>query len=514
MRTAIRHLVMAAACLGLTVASPAQIPYTLEVEEQPAPAANMPALHAYCLANLPNGWFIIGGRQTAGLHTFKTNPGETVNNFPLSAFNQYLWWFDANKHPVQVLDLNKLTPSFGDPLISTNQQCDYDASSGDWYIVGGYGMDSQSKMMRSFDTLTRIPAKQIAGIVTNSTMTAAQKEQAIIAAIQNPMNRSTNSLFSVTGGALSKMPSGIYLLLFGQNFQGLYNPFDKAADPYTNEVRAFQIKPGTATVVGQPIRIPSADKDQPYHRRDLSIVSSVDPASGVPRIAGFGGVFPPGIIGAYTYPVYVSESFGQVQARPDRTAVQRFSQYECPVVVVYDKTGKAVYYTFFGGIGHYYYFQSPPQKQVYDLVTKAGRNDGLPFTADITTLLEKSDGSYAGYIAPQPMPGNKLRGASVEFIPELAAGRKFTGDVFDLQAFKAGERTLIGYIYGGIDANFPLPCVPSNGTQGTNALYKMFLTHKPWAGVIPASQGHEAAGTYSHSTESTGGNPCPAPPTK
>jgi hypothetical protein len=49
-----------------------------------------------------------------------------------------------------------------------------------------------------------------------------------------------------------------------------------------------------------------------------------------------------------------------------------------------------------------------------------------------------------------------------------------------------------------VEANYPLSCVPSNGTQATNALYQVFLTKSAWLGQIPATNAHEAIGYYTH----------------
>ncbi len=94
-----------------------------------------------------------------------------------------------------------------------------------------------------------------------------------------------------------------------------------------------------------------------------------------------------------------------------------------------------------------------------------------------------------------------LHGASAEFIPNLAESSKFqgvAGSVVNLSAFTPGQKKLIGYIYGGIEAANPLPCKPSTGTIGTNALYQVYLTMSPWQGLVPASQAKEAVGYFTH----------------
>jgi len=133
---------------------------------------------------------------------------------------------------------------------------------------------------------------------------------------------------------------------------------------------------------------------------------------------------------------------------------------------------------------------------MYDKVTAEGRNDGLPFVADISTLIQNRDGKYIQCIAPLPIPDNKLRGASVDFVPLLPTQNPaISADgIVDLARIGPLTSVLIGHIYGGIDADFPLPKIPNYGSQASNALYSVMLTNSPSAGHIPASQAHLANG--------------------
>jgi hypothetical protein len=394
--------------------------------------------------------------------------------------------------------------------MSTNAQCDYDSSTDSWLFAGGYGTDPNSPQgaMKVFDSLLLLNPRKIGAIAANHQLSDNAKLQAIQASIQivQAAPAVPPFFFRVTGGALRRLVSPnstVYLLMFGQDFPGNYSPFTHPPDgDYTNAIRFFRIAQNPLRVVsgGSLTVTPQGlNTDLPFHRRDLPVVNSVDPASGLPRITAFGGVFPPGKIAAYPYPIHVSlQNGGQLSYLIDRTAIKRFSQYQCPTVVVWDSEKKVVYSTFFGGIGHFFYHYDPFQKQVYDWVTTVGRNDGLPFTGDITTFLQRADGTSAEYIAPDPAPYNKLRGASVDFIPVPQASKWVQPNgVLNLQAIPPSSRVLIGYIYGGIEAMYPLPLIPSFGTLATNALYEVYLTRTQSA-AIPAGAGYEATGVYAH----------------
>jgi hypothetical protein len=477
--------------------APAQngsLPYTLTFEPSPQPST-LPALQSYCLANVsPTQWLILGGRRL-GLHQFNPPP---ANNFMQP--NTILWSINpVTQTATEVADLSQLPPSIGDPLTSTNQQCEYNSENGNWYIVGGYGLSRASNnTFVTFNTIFQVSAARLAAIASSNS-SSAEMQAAVAQLLQGPNIMITNDALKDTGGVLSHNAAGLEFLSFGQVFNGSYNPFGSGfSQTYTQNVQPFTIATSPLSIrTLQPIT--SSSKDKPFNRRDFAATYDIDPATGQDRFAVFGGVFRPGAIAGYDYPVYITGSGINVSVTPDQTVKQHFGFYQSPIIVVWD--GSKVYHTFFGGIGHYFYTQSAPQKTVYKYVTKNGRNDGLPFIEDIDTLIENSSGSYAEYIAPQPVPGNMLHGAAIDFIPNLALSDKFQGiggNVINLSKFTPGEKELIGYIYGGVEADYPLPCQPSHGTQATNQFYQVFLTMTPWSGQIPADQATEALGYYTH----------------
>jgi hypothetical protein len=482
-------LLMASAAIA-AAQNAAPIPYTLSFVQVTAPS--LPPLQSYCLANVSaTQWLILGGR-TVGLHTF--NPS---GNF--TAPNTMLWSINPTTGAaLQVADLSQIDPTYGDPLTSTNQQCEDSPESGYWYIAGGYGFSHAANNFVTFPTILQIPVSQLVTIA-NSGQTPAQMQAAVATLLQNPANMITNPAMKITGGALSHTSAGLWLLSFGQIFDGQYNPFGGGfTQTYTQAVLPFTISENPFAIHPlQPIK--STASDAPFNRRDFDAGYDIDPATKQDRFAFFGGVFPPGAIAGYDYPVYLTSSGINISANPDHNVTQHFGFYEGPLIVAWD--GSNVYHTFFGGIGHYFQTQSQSQSAVYQYVTQQGRNDGLPFIEDIDTLIENGSGQYQEYMSPNPVPGNLLHGASAEFVPNLAQSAKFQGianSVVNLSTFTAGEKELIGYIYGGIEAANPLPCKPSTGTVATNALYQVYLSMTPWTGLAPASQATEAIGYYAH----------------
>ncbi len=492
-----RRLFLPLFLLIAITAAPAQmqtpVPYTLSFE--PVNTPTLPAMHSYCLANVsPTQWFILGGR-IMGLHTF--NPAG--NNF--AGPNNGLWSFNpAAATASQIADLSKIAPNFAGPLTATNQQCEYHPDTGMWYIIGGYGRDPVTGNFVTFPTIIRIAVNELVAIAQNPSLSPAQKQIAIATLIANPANIASNPILKVTGGSLSHTASGLEFLSFGQLFDGRYNPFQGGGftQVYTQAVTAFSITSAPFGVT--PIQTyTSPDPSAPFNRRDFSAVYDVDPTTSQERFSIFGGVFPPGKIAAYDYPVYITGAGFNISINPAAGVHQRFGAYEQPVIVVWD--GSQVYHTFFGGIGHYFLNQTPNQAIVYKEVTAQGRNDGLPFVEDIATQIEDSTGNYTEWVSTQPIPGGLLRGASVDFEPNLALASRFQGTggtVLNLRSFQPNEQQTIGYIFGGIQADFPLPCIPSHGTKASGTLYKVVLTYTPWTGLVPSSQATEAVNFFDH----------------
>jgi hypothetical protein len=490
------------------------VPYFLTFVPSIRPS-QMPALHSYCLANISaTRWLILGGRYQQGLHQFNSN-----GNFP--GPNIYLWSINPTANAaVQVADLSQLNAAVGNSLTATNQECEYNPTTGYWYIFGGYGVTRPGTNFQTFPTATRIPVPQMLAIINQPGITAPQMQTQVAALLNDPANQITvPSLLQVTGGSLSHMASGLEFLAFGQIFTGSYNPFSTNpgfTQTYTNQVVPFTISNCTAAQGDSCVfsvntsfgAITSTDADQPFNRRDFASAYDIDPKTGLDRFTVFGGVFRPGAIAAYNYPVYITGSGTTVAATPDRSLQQHFGFYQEPAIVVWDGTN--IYHTFFGGIGHFFMNQTPLQAQVYSLVTQEGRNDGMPFIQDIGTILETPTGSYQEYVAPRGVPNGNLDGSSVDFIPNLGIASRFQGaggSVLNLSTFQQGEQQLIGYIYGGIEAVFPLPCTPSHGTQGNSTLYSVYLTRSAWPGLLPASNMTEAVGYYTHDSSAKSGTP-------
>lgn len=457
-------------------AVPDALPFTIVFEEQTYTGkAPLPRLQSYTSAVTEAGdLFIVGGRRQ-GLHTFN---GAPAINFVRDSANNFLFVIDPKTGDQWSFDVKQLSDDFSAPLQSTNMQSYHDEASDFLYLVGGYGWKADGSDMQTFGTVIQFKLEDMAKAI---------KSGASVQAIQGLMKIGKDDRLAITGGELIFL-NGSFYLVFGQRFDGQYRAFGGSdfTQEYSNQYRTFRLDPQTLKITAYGA-VGNSGVDQPFHRRDGNIFESIDPNTGAPIISALGGVFKPGIIGAYDYPIYIS---GPGSYSMDSTIHQRFSQYECPVITIYQASAQdtSVYHTLFGGISSHYYNQTAAQKAAFDTVTAQGRNDGFPFISDVSTFQRSADGTYHEFILPDPIVNNRLLGSSIPFIENpalVSGGLAFSNGVIQLNKLPVGEKTLVGYIYGGIEAEFPLPLKPNSGTFVSNTLFAVYVTNTPSA-AIPA----------------------------
>lgn len=456
---------------------PNVLPYTIEfVEQDFANKPSLPGLQSYTSAVNQAGEILVVGGRRQGLHTFMAAPGK---NFIPDSANNFLYVLNPESGDFWTFDVNGLDDKLSVQLQSNNLQGYHDLETDDMYVVGGYGWKADGSDMKTFGSIIRFKVEAVMQAIKNG---ASANE---IGAL---MEYGEDDRFAVTGGELT-MLNERFFLVFGQRFDGQYRGFGGTdfTQKYTEEVRVFTLKSGSLNILSYGAST-SSDPDRPFHRRDGNVIEDVDPGTGQERITALGGVFPPGIIGGYDYPIYIN---GPQNPVVKKEIHQKFSQYECPVISIYDDeaSNKSIYSTMYGGIGLYYYSQDSTQKAIYNLATGQGRNDGIPFVADISTFIEGADGTYSEYINAKPIEDNRLLGASITFIGNRALinnGKATANGVLKLSGLAAGEKVLAGYILGGIEAAAPLPETPNKGTWASNSLFAVYVT-KTSSGAIPSS---------------------------
>jgi hypothetical protein len=442
------------------------VPFRVEIEEYSA--VNSPALQSYVAAEMNGKWLLVGGR-TNGLHNFPSPPNNTA--FPTQFANKMIYVYDPVTDNVWSRSIYLDLPfSVTEQLRSTNMQSYFTGST--MYLIGGYGKDTllstaQRDSFVTFPKLTAIDVNGIMNAVMNNT------------SISSFVRSISDTNLAVTGGDLKKLDD-TYLLVVGQKFTGVYGftsqGFQSGVQNYTEQIRKFNIiDDGTNLSISnfQTVTDPAT-----LHRRDLNVVNVIN-SSGQPELRIYGGVFT-AETSTWNNPVNISLT----SVNQDNNFSQRFSQYQCANIGLYDSVYNRMSTILFGGISLY----------SYDTVTNTPFIDTtgcggpcIPFINNISVITKYSDGSYKDSLLSLRFPQNRLMGSEAIFFPDNSVPN-YSNGVIKLNSLTG--RTFAGYIHGGIDAT---PAGTDNpfmeqmfdrtkrgrsgsGTIASNKIYKVYIT--------------------------------------
>jgi len=411
------------------------VPFTIEIEQVQIPGA--PSLHSFAFAQSNGKWLFIGGR-TNGLHGFSV----TVPSFPRAYANRNIFVVDPATNQVWQRNIYMDLPiAMADPLKAHNSQ--YYQNGNMLYIAGGMGIDSLRDSTVTFATLTGINVSGVINAVINNLT------------ILPFVSQLTDSRMQVCGGDMV-MIDGSYFLVGGQNFSGEYkNGRDKNSffQQYTNKYSKFSIVSiGSVISIQNYVEFPDAVN---LHRRDMNVVPMINP-DGSEGASLYGGVFKYDRDLPYLNPVNITSTGYAL----DESFSQRFSQYSCAFLNMYDSVKKDMHTVFFGGTSLYY----------IDAASQVKMDTLVPFIKDITAVSKLQNGTSTETILP------------IKFTEYLGTNAKlilndniphYNNGVMKLASVPT--RTQIGYIFGGI--RVPLP----NYTSGSasDRIFKVYVTYSP-----------------------------------
>ncbi|RYD55545.1 MAG: hypothetical protein EOP56_15640 [Sphingobacteriales bacterium] len=425
--------------------------FTFSVE-QDAGFTNLPALQSFVLATDGDDWLIFGGR-TNGFHGFGSS-----QNFPFKKANYNIFVYNTKDKTLDSIPTSMLPAALRSQYSSTNMQARQVGNK--LYVCGGYGQNNAGmpdSAWVTYNTISRIDVKKMIQAVRAKD---SAKLAASIAYVSDDIVKST-------GGELYQMPDGRFYLCLGHIFQGLYtsdsgatgNPF---VQQYLDSVHVFKLKEtGNSIAFDGPFSYISDglnDSVTQFHRRDLVVVPGVNKDKSF-GISIFGGVFTYRSDNPFGNPIYIAANNTQSYTI-DSNFNQQDNIYSAPSFVLYDDAMDRVYTTIFGGLGN-----------------DSAIQDNAAFTTLISTIC-RDNKALTTNLAYNPNPLPAMVGAEGAFIHEKGTPR-YKGnnlEVIDYRKLKAGEKQLVGYIYGGILSNAPEWGDPSNPTRPSSNVYKVFIT--------------------------------------
>jgi hypothetical protein len=417
-------------------------PFAVEaIEDASAEFPDAPHLHSFAFAQWEGKWVFIGGR-TNGYHAVGGGPAD----FMRAEANTAVWVVDTTVHPAKTYHVElKLLPATHAVI-----QDQWSAAASLWtqsadklYIAGGYGQNAAGEWL-TYPILSVVALPElIAGVVKGALPAHA-------------IRFTKSAEVQASGGQLVKIPGGDFYLAMGHIFTGSYSAFEAngehntapASQTYLEEIRQLKITEGLHG--GLSVAVVRRYQDAEFHRRDLNIVEVLS-SKGVGFVA-LGGVFTPKDQSIFTKPVmfHPGES-------PDSSSTfqQQMNSYESARLLLYEPSQHRMYVTLFGGIsGSYFDFEKNAFREFPKQGTKSSATylDGMQWSDQVSTLAFTNDIAVREWVHERPLPA--FLGTSAVFIPlpEVARAQPETR-IIDLSKLH-GRRTLVGYIYGGIQA-FP-----------------------------------------------------------
>ena len=438
--------------------------YAFELQELTFP--DIPGLQSFVFGTSGDQWLVIGGR-TDGLH--RRQPWAT---FWEEDNNQQLFVIDPIAKQVWTSPLSQLPTTLFEQLQSTNME--FHQQGNMLYIIGGYGYSASAGDHITFPYLTAVDIEATIQAIKNNEPPTIYFRQI----------ESEN--FRVTGGQLGVMDNRFYLV-GGQKFMGRYNPHGPDHGPgfeqeYTNQIRSFTIVDDGQTLDIQNYQVVTDTAE--LHRRDYNMVGQVFP-DGSNGYTIFSGVF------RYDNDLpwlnTVDLSTKGYAAVPNFK--QLLNQYHTAQLGAYDGNSNAMHTVFFGGISQYYFND---QNVLMD-------DPNVPFVNTISRVSRDQNGIMSeAKIGEMP----DLLGASAEFIPAPDLQYNEVG-VLNLDQLPK-EKTLIGYVFGGIKSSAANIFFVNDGTQSeaSNRIYAVYLSEEESVANKEINKWHESVRIFPNPTES------------
>lgn len=438
-------MILSAVALFLAVLPPVKLPFQIDASNDAAgdfPGA--PHVQSFSFGQWQGRWVFIGGR-ISGYHNAGGGPAE----FLRTDANRDVWVVDTTIQPaktyhVAIATLPPTLTAVKDEWTATGQLSYQDGST--LYIGGGYGEDHNGNWV-TYPLISAVDLPRLIESVMHGHLPSS------IPFAETPLVQSA-------GGELIKLPDGYFYLVMGHSFQGSYTTFEghtehnsnAASQAYLNEIRRLSLR---IDVRGKlVVRLEKAYRDEmEFHRRDLNVVPLATP--GGLGIAVYGGVFTPETQLSYSHPVFL---FPNSEPVVDGNFEQKMNAYACAKLLMYDKTSQTMYTSFLGGISRFYWNSGDQTFQENLRVGDKSANtylDGMQWSDQISTIRKvMADGKQetTETVQSHSLPG--FFGTGGVFIPvdELPRASQGTA-IIDFDALR-GKRTLVGYLYGGIQA-FP-----------------------------------------------------------
>ena len=419
--------------------------YNIKVKPYSMGTASVPGLQSFAAGQVGDQWVVLAGK-TGGMHSFESG-------------NSSAWVIDPVTKQAWGRNLD-------DPTSGLSQQAIYSLSSSNpqsyqrdetLFITGGYVYETSIDNFTTYNDLTAVDLPELIDWVKSPGSLLPSNTILQTAGAMGTGTDYEGGLFQVTGGGMFEV-GGQTQIIFGQMYEGHYM-HDGSYQKYTSQVRTLNIDydhaAGSLGYSNGAVQPAGGDPSQ-FMRRDLNAfpVLSKDTA-GDDQLSGLAlsGVFYVGS-GIWTVPVEISPTgipSMQDPATDPTVFKQALNGYESAKMGMYSPTTGEMTEVLFGGITANEYVNDPASGNIV-------YTSSFPFTNQISAVTIDPAGQYSQtYLGDYPRLDSPADtryffGSNAQFF-RSADIALLEGDIIDLDAIS--DRTLLGYIYGGIAAGSP-----------------------------------------------------------
>lgn len=444
------------------------LPYTISIERN---SLSMPAvqnipdttfvagLQSFCHASYDGKIVFIAGKTT-GLHGI--HDGD--DTFPALEFNRIVYVIDMDKGTIKYRSLADPSANLSNEQIQTLSPtvAGFFQTDDTLFIYGGYGTKGTIIQYETKKTITSIRLSKLIEWVEGD-----------FSDLSTSFKNLTDPFIQITGAEtiVSTKHRPIQISL-GQNFEGRYTTLVEGK--YTEQIRNFYI----TNSKGKNILLKETpeNKQSAYRRRDLNtipIISKKDNRLSMEGIA-LSGIFTTSG-GAWTVPIFINEDGSSFMPDPNdpSTFKQGMNVYTCANFGMYSKEREEMFILLFGGISFLYYEEGEWKQDFL-----------LPFDGRVSTITIDKNKKMDQYLMNGQFPNitypnlttPSFFGCNAAFIP--VEKNLFPNNILSFDTLKQGEKTLIGYIFGGIQSSARNTGGAPGTTQASPYIFNVFVTKK------------------------------------
>lgn len=423
------------------------------VEIEPVTISGAPGVHSFSWAKDSSDRVLVLGGRIDGLHQRQ----------PFAAFldqdnNKNAWVIDIANQQVWSASITGLPASIYEQLESTNQN--FYQRGGYLYVIGGYGYSATAGDHITYPHLTAVDVNGLTNAIVNNS------------AINSFFRQITNQDLANTGGQLGYLDS-VFYLVGGQRFDGVYNPMGPNNGPgfvqqYASSIKKFKINDnGTTLAISDYSSVVDTIN---LHRRDYNMAPQIFP-SGEEGFTAFSGVFKQPNDEPFFDAINITDTGYTVAPGFN----QYLSQYHSAKIPMFDATNNAMHTLFFGGMSQY----------TLDSAGNLVSDPDVPFVKTISRVTRFANNTMEEVKLGIEMP--TLVGSGAEFIPVHDTNYFTEREILKMNNIPQAK-TLIGYIYGGIESTQPNIFFINDGTQSSasSRIFKVYI-NKSTVG-IPGTQ--------------------------